>query len=209
MITDELLAKLKSAGCLDICVGFESGSQRMLDEMKKHTKVEDNYRAYRLLKKHNMIVAAPTMQGMPGETRETLMETLKFFRDCKMDSAACYYVTAYPDSNLYRYALKQGLIKDEDAYLEWIANSDACDFKLNLTQLPDSDLIYYHWLLADALRKNKLQDELGNTKIGIAEYYKFLIKHYGIRLLYHIGLFKVAWNLKNNIESKKRAACKI
>ena len=203
MITDELLTRLKSVGCIDIGVGFESGSQRMLDEMKKHTRVEDNYRVYRLLKKYNMILGANTMQGMPGETQKSLMETLKFIQECKIDNAACNYVTAYPDSDLYRYVLKQGLIKDEDAYLEWIADSDACEFKLNLTQLPDSDLIYYHWLLADALRKNKFRDELDNAKIGITEYYKFLIKHYGIRVLYHIGLFKVAWNLKNNLNLKR------
>ncbi len=209
MINDELLTKLKSFGCLHVCVGFESGSQTMLDSMKKYTKVEHNYNAYKLLKKHNMISAVPTIEGMPGETYESLMETLKFIQDCKIDSAAVYYATPYPNSEIYQYALKEGLIKDEEKYLESISNSDASEFKINLTQLPDSDLIYYHWLLADATRKNKLQNELNINKIGIAEYYKFIAWHYGIKILYRAGLFKLAWNLKSNIESKKRDDYKI
>jgi len=204
MINEELLEKLKSAGCFHIGVGFESGSQRMLDSMKKHTKVEDNYNAYKLLKKHNMITGAPTIQGMPGETKETLMETLKFIQECNVDGAALYYATPYPNSEIYQYAIKEGLIEDEDKYLEWISNSDASELKINLTQLPDADLIYYHWLLAEAIRKNKFKNEVNKSGLTNIDFYKFILKHYGTNILYHTGLFKLAWNLKNAVELKKK-----
>jgi len=209
MITEDLLIKLKSIGCLEIGVGFESGSQRMLDSMKKHMKVEHNYTAYKLLKKYNLIVGGiPTIFGMPGETKESIMETMKFIQECKIDGAANYYVTPYPNSEIYQYAIDKGLIKDEDKYLERISNSDASEFKINLTQLKDSDLIYYHWLLADICRKIKLENEYDN-KTGILEYYKFYIKHYGIRFLYNIRLFGLIWSIKNNIESKNKDVSKI
>ncbi len=210
MITEELLEKLRSIGCVDINVGFESGSQRMLDSMKKHMKVEHNYTAYKLLKKYNLIVGGiPTIFGMPGETKESIMETMKFIQECKIDGAANYYVTPYPNSEIYQYALDKVLIKDEDKYLEWISNSDASEFKINLTQLKDSDLIYFHWLLADICRKIKLENELNNNKTGIWEYYKFYIKHYGVRFLYNINLFGLIWDIKNNIDSKNKDVSKI
>lgn len=209
MITDELLVKLKDAGCLHVGVGFESGSQRMLDSMKKSVKVKSNYSAYKQLKKYNMIVSAPTIQGMPDETKETLMETLDFIQNCKIDDAAVYYVTPYPNSEIYQYALKEGLIQDENKYLEWISNCDASELKINLTQLSDGDLIYYHWILAEAIRKNKFKNELDNKNATKIEYYKFIIKHYCIKMLYYTGLFKLAWHLKNTVESKKKKQCAI
>lgn len=209
MITEELLTKLQSVGCIVTGFGFESASQNMLDSMRKNIKLEDNYNAYKLLKKHNMFCSLATIQGMPGETKETLTETMKFFQDFKIESAACYYVTPYPNSEIYQYALKEGLIEDEDKYLDWISNSDASEFKINLTRLSDSDLLYYHWLLADVCRKNKFQNQFNNNKIGFLEYYSFFIKHYCIRVLYKINLFKFAWNLKNDFESKKKAKSKI
>ncbi len=209
ILTEDLILKLKSAGCIHVGVGFESGSQRILDSMKKHIKVEHNYNAYKLLKKCDMILGAPTIVGMPDETHESIKETLKFIHDCKIDDAANYYATPYPNSEIYQDALKKGLIKDEDKYLEWISNSDAAEFKINLTQLSDTDLRYYTWLLRDACRKNKLLNEIENDKIGKAAYYKFLIKHFGIKILYHAGLFEILWNLNNKIETKKRNIYKI
>lgn len=210
MITEDLLKKLKSVGCLDINVGFESGSQKMLDSMHKHMKVEHNYNAYNLLKKNNMIAGgAPTMLGMPDETKKSIIETLKFIQDCKIDSAANYFATPYPNSEIYQYAIKEGLIQDEDKYLEWISNSDASEFKINLTRLSDSDLIYYSFLLNDACRINNLQNQLKNHKTGKAAYYKFLVKHYGTKIVYWAGAFEIARYINSRIKNKKRPEYKI
>lgn len=203
MITDELCEKLKSVGCLDISVGYETGSQRMLDSMKKHISVESNYNAYKLLTKYKMQAGANTIQGMPGETHESIQETLKFLQDFEIDSASNYYVTPYPNSEIYQYALKEGLIQDEDKYLEGISNSDASEFKINLTQLSDTDLKYYTWLLRDTVRKNIILTGIKNRKVGKVKYYTFLAKHYGIMVFYRIGLFGTIWVINNMIEHKK------
>lgn len=206
MITEELLKRLKSIGCIHITIGFESGSQKMLDSMKKHMKVEHNYTAYKILKKYNMLPGAPTIIGMPGETKESIKETLKFIQDCNIDSAANYFATPYPNSDIYQYAIRKGLIKDEEKYLEWISNSDAAEFKINLTELSDADLLYYRFLLNDACKKNKFQNE---SKKNSSEYYKFLIRHHSIKLLYHIGLYKLIWIINNYNENKNRLKDKI
>ena len=209
MITEEMVTKLKSVGCLGVGVGYESGSQRMLDLMKKHIKVEDNYNAYNLLKKYNLLLGVPTIVGMPGETRESIMETLTFIDELKIDSAANYYATPYPNSEIYQYALKEGLIQDEEKYLEWISNSDASEFKINLTNLSETELKYYIWLLRDACRKNNILNGLEKHNIGRIALYKFLIKHFSISILYRVGLFNIMWHFNNRMESKKRKEYKI
>lgn len=206
LINDDLLIQLKSAGCVHVGVGFESGSQRMLDSMKKHVKVEHNYNAYRLLKKHGLIMGAPTIIGMPCENKESIKETLKFIHDCNVDIAANYFATPYPNSDIYQYAIKESLIKDEEKYLELISNSDAAVFKINLTKLSDTDLLYYRFLLNDACKKNKFQNEPKNNRY---EYYKFLTRHHGIKLLYNLGLYKFVWTINNYNENKNRLKYKI
>lgn len=194
MISDELCEKLKTVGCIDISVGFETGSQKMLDSMKKHISIETNYNAFNILQKHKMQAGVNTIIGIPDETHESIMETLKFIKDYKIDSAANYYATPYPNSEIYQHALREGLVKDEDKYLEWISNSNASEFKINLTtELSDTDLKYYVWLLNDACRKNNL---LKNRKIWDVDYYLYLIKHYFIVFLYWVGLFEAARNVK-------------
>lgn len=210
LLNDEILEKLKSVGCIYITVGFESGSQKMLDDMKKRIDVKYNYIAYRLLKKYNMTsMGIATLQGMPGETYDTIKDTLKFINECKIDSAANYYATPYPDSEIYQYAIKKGLIKDEDDYLEYISNSDAGEFKINLTQLSDTDLKYYTFLLNDACRKNAIQNQLDNHKINKVAYIKFIMESLGIKFLYQIGLFEFVWNINNKIQSRRIESQKI
>ena len=156
-----------------------------------------------------MITGVPTVQGMPDETRETMMETLKFIEDCKIEDAAVYYATPYPNSPIYQYALKENLIVDEDKYLELISDSDASEFKINLTKLSDTDMKYYHWLLAEACLKNKLSNQYMD-RIGYQIHFcRFSMKHYFIKILYHVGLFNFAWKLKNQIESNQTKKVKI
>lgn len=210
LLNDEILEKLKSVGCIYVTVGFESGSQKMLDEMKKDMNVKDNYNAYELLKKYNMTsFGIATIQGMPGETYETIKDTLKFIEECKIDGAANYYVTPYPNSDIYQDAIKRGLIKDEDDYLEYISNSDAGEFKINLTSLSDIDLKYYTLLLNDACRKNAIQNQLEKHEINKSTYILFILRSFCIKMLYHIGLYNVAWRINNTIRSRKMKAYKI
>jgi len=81
--------------------------------------------------------------------------------------------------------------------------------KVNLTQLSDADLIYYHWILAEALRKNRLKNKLSKNELTNIDYYYFILKHYGIKLLYYTGLFKLVWDLKNAAEVRKKRKCAV
>lgn len=118
----DLLYALKEAGCFMIEYGFESGSQKMLDIMEKRVTVKQNIDAARWTKEAGLFTMPALVLGMPGETRETVRETIEFLKaiDYGPEWYQFTYAFAVPGTPLYEYALKTGLISDEDGYLESI-----------------------------------------------------------------------------------------
>ncbi|MDI6760032.1 MAG: radical SAM protein [Candidatus Brocadiaceae bacterium] len=81
----ELLEVMKRAGCVQVVYGCESGSQRTLDRLHKKTTVEKNYEAIKLAKGAGLTVEANIMIGLPGETEENFLETVKFLERARPD----------------------------------------------------------------------------------------------------------------------------
>ncbi len=100
-IRPDVLQIMKRAGCVQITIGFESGSPRMLERMVKHASVEDNMRAARLIHEAGLRVRGCFIIGTPGETAEDVELTRKFIRDSKIDFASIHYLTPYPGTALY------------------------------------------------------------------------------------------------------------
>lgn len=90
-MTSELLVKMKKAGCSHLTYGIESGSQRVLDLMRKRYKVEDADRVLKYTNEAGIEVTCNFMFGFPGEEEEDFQQTLDFLR-CN----AKYITTAYP-----------------------------------------------------------------------------------------------------------------
>ncbi len=76
LLQENNIEALSRAGCQEVWVGAESGSQKILDAMDKGTKVEQIYEATRLLKKHGIRPSFFLQFGYPGETREDIDSTL-------------------------------------------------------------------------------------------------------------------------------------
>jgi anaerobic magnesium-protoporphyrin IX monomethyl ester cyclase len=101
-ITPEILAKMKKAGCEVVTFGIESGCQRILDAINKKTSVEQNERGIRMVKKAGLSVVTSVIIGFPGETPDTIKETLRFVQRLKPDDAYVCIATPYPGTDLYR-----------------------------------------------------------------------------------------------------------
>lgn len=76
----EVIKKMKESRCEHIIFGIESGSQRVLDLMKKHYRIEDADRIIKYMHKVGIIVTANFMFGFPGETEEDFEMTLDFIK---------------------------------------------------------------------------------------------------------------------------------
>ncbi len=74
----EVLKKLKEAGCVEICVGIESGDQKILDIIGKGNSVEECFKATENILNEGLKISAYLMIGLPGETKETIANTEKY-----------------------------------------------------------------------------------------------------------------------------------
>jgi anaerobic magnesium-protoporphyrin IX monomethyl ester cyclase len=100
-VTKEVLAKLRNTNCQLIHFGVESGSQKMLNAMKKGTTVEQNERAIKWAKEVGISVAISVIVGYPDETPDMLKQTMDFIRRTEPDYVYMCEAVPYPGTELY------------------------------------------------------------------------------------------------------------
>ena len=110
----EMLKKMKQAGCWQIDYGLESGNQEVLNKMKKGITLEQSEKAIRMTKKAGMKTRAYIIIGMPGETKESIEDTITFVKKMPLDVVIFYSVVIYPGNELYNTVKKEGKLKHED-----------------------------------------------------------------------------------------------
>ncbi len=80
-IDDEIVDLMKQSGCHGVIIGFESGNQSILDGMNKKLKVEDYVSAHKILQKYGIVTIGMFIIGFPGETIETVKDTIQFIEE--------------------------------------------------------------------------------------------------------------------------------
>jgi len=101
-ISKEILFEMKRANCQQVFFGVESGSQKILDAVKKGTTVEQNEKAIKMAKEVGLFVSVSVILGYPGETAETLQQTINFLKRTKPDDVYLCVATPYPGTELRR-----------------------------------------------------------------------------------------------------------
>ncbi len=101
MIDEDTIHLAKQAGCHTIKLGIESGVQEILDRMMKGYKIDQAYKVFGWLKNAGIRSHAHVMLGNPGETRETLEETLEYVKRLDPATATFGICTPYPGTPLF------------------------------------------------------------------------------------------------------------
>ena len=99
-VSRELLAKMRDANCQLVYFGVESGCQTIMDAMNREATVEQNEKAIKWAKEVGLSVAISMVVGYPGETPDTLKQTLDFIRRVEADDAYLCVATPYPGTEL-------------------------------------------------------------------------------------------------------------
>jgi len=107
-IDQNVLKKMKEAGCHYVKYGVESGSQELLKRMKKGITLEAVRNAFRETRKIGIKTQAFFLLGLPWETPETFKETINFAKEIKPDSAQFAVVVPHPGTELYDLCLEKG-----------------------------------------------------------------------------------------------------
>ncbi len=108
-LDEERCAAMRRAGCWGVALGVESGSQMMLDKMKKKACPEDARRAVRLCGENGLKTLLYFIIGLPWETKDTLRQTGRLARELKGDFYDFHIAIPYPGTELDRLVKKEGL----------------------------------------------------------------------------------------------------
>ena len=92
--------------------GVESGSQRILNGMRKGITVEQIINSFRICKKYDIEARCLTIMGMPGENKESVKETIKLLKKIKTNTGPAILIV-YPNTEIYELAKKNGLLTDD------------------------------------------------------------------------------------------------
>ncbi len=123
-INEEMLKKLKQAGCVRVHYGVESGNQKILNVLRKGITIEQVEKAFKLTHSVGMETLAYFMIGNPEETKENIEQTIKFALKINPDYVHITATTPFPATELYNMALERGVIK-EDVWLKFSKNPTA------------------------------------------------------------------------------------
>jgi len=107
------LEMLKDNGLRLLVVGFESGDQRILNNIRKGASVEQARKFSQAARKTGVLVHGTFILGLPGETRETMEETIRFAREIDPYSLQVSLAAPYPGTALYDEAKREGWLLGE------------------------------------------------------------------------------------------------
>jgi radical SAM superfamily enzyme YgiQ (UPF0313 family) len=106
----ETLKAMKEAGCRLLIVGYESGDPQILKNIKKGATVERARQFTKDCHKLGLVVHGDFILGLPGETRETINNTIAFAKELDVETIQVSVAHAYPGTELYDYAVKNGFM---------------------------------------------------------------------------------------------------
>jgi len=115
---EETVAAMAAVGLKGYFIGFESGSDRVLDFIGKGTTRAQNLEAARICRKYGIAIWANYMLGLPTETPDEVRETISMLKEIDPDYYSPAFFTPHPGSRLYDYCVENDLmlIRDHDEY---------------------------------------------------------------------------------------------
>jgi radical SAM superfamily enzyme YgiQ (UPF0313 family) len=134
-IDEEMVRKMAEAGCVEVSLGFESGCPAILGNLRKKYDIEQVRSASEMLRDHGIRRTGFLLLGGPGETRESVRESLAFAESLKLDMLKLTVgIRIYPGTAVEKTALEEGMITADDDLLfprfymaeglyEWLAST--------------------------------------------------------------------------------------
>lgn len=113
-VDKELFAKMKKSGCYKVSFGIESGNQNVLNNIDKRIKLQQVRDAVRWAGELGFETFGYFMIGLPGETEETIKDTIRFAKELKLDIAKFNITIPLPGTKLFEEWDGLGLIKTKD-----------------------------------------------------------------------------------------------
>lgn len=138
----ETLKIMKKAGCRLVCVGVESASQDILNNIKKGTDIQKIEQFFSDTKEANVLVHACFMMGNKGETKETIKQTVEFAKKVNPDTVQFFPIMVYPGTEAYEWAKTNNFLTIESQNWEnWLLEDGTHNTIVSTDKLTAKELV--------------------------------------------------------------------
>jgi len=156
-VTRELLESMKRSGCIMLCFGIESGNQEILDRVKKRITLEKCQKAMALCNEVGLPGMTSYILGLPGETPETVEETLRFAKELS-PHYGFHVLAPFPGTEVREKCDEYGIRILTDDWDQYDANRSVCE--TDYISAAEINVIADHFNLSI----KRYLDELGEQK---------------------------------------------
>lgn len=136
------LQDLKRGGCRQLCVGFESGNQEILNRIRKGITLDRAKQFMSDARKVGILVHGCFMVGNPGETKATMQQTLQYAKELNPETVQFYPVMVYPGTEAYQWYQAQGCLTTEN-YKLWLTDEGLHNCVINLPGINSTELVEF------------------------------------------------------------------
>jgi radical SAM superfamily enzyme YgiQ (UPF0313 family) len=180
-VTKEILRRMKKAGCQGIHYGIESGDDQILRRIRKGITTDQVRRAIRWTKEVGIKTKGYFMTGLPGDTLQSVQETIDFAKRIDVDEALFSITTPMPGTGLWQELLRQNPQIGIDDILprahygsEFLEGREREDVMYNMSDVKTAELIKLtneaNKFFVDRARRRKAERLFGKKAGHIAWY---------------------------------------
>jgi radical SAM superfamily enzyme YgiQ (UPF0313 family) len=144
-VPEKTLAVMKENGLRLVMVGVESGNDQILKNIKKGITTSQIRRFMRSCRKLGIMTHATFVLGFPGETKETIEQTIKFAQEIDPDTIQVSIATPYPGTELYEEAIKNGWLVSSELVTDSGIQQAALEYEnLSAQEIFDYVEVFYN-----------------------------------------------------------------
>ena len=167
-LTPQICNALSGSGCVHIGIGVESMSDTMLTLMGKAANVNDIQNGIQAAHDANIKIRGLFICGFPGETDETVNESIKNLKTLHIDEALVFPCIPYPGTDLYAQPEMYGITKIEEDFSKYvqIGTDKASGYVMETDKFDVKDVMRWRNMYIDAFRQLNIawSDEGGFVK---------------------------------------------
>jgi len=153
-VDKELLVEMKKAGCLSLAIGFETGSDRLLQLLNKKITIAQCRECVKMVSKIGFMINGQLMTGLPTETMKDVELTRKFIEDNpEVDTFGLHMFQPYPGSDIWEHPEKYDIKIDKTTDFSDYHTIGKHDGKYHKDQLLDERYRYLKTVIGNRSRE--------------------------------------------------------
>jgi radical SAM superfamily enzyme YgiQ (UPF0313 family) len=183
----ETLSLMKKAGCRELCVGFESAEQAILNGIPKGLIIKQSKKFMEDANKAGIVIHGCFILGLPNETKETVEKTIKFAINLNPETIQVYPMMVYPGTPAFKWAEENGYLTTKD-WSKWLKSDGTHNCMITRPELKSEYLLEKcdETLKKFYLRKSKIIELVFSVKSvsDIKRFYhgfKFFMKYLHVK----------------------------